>query len=325
MKNLPGRCVVLIFAFAGLFNSTISFAREEYPTHSIRMIVPFEVGGNTDLVARMLAQELSKRLGKSVFVDNKPGANTIVGSSVTAQAAPDGYTIMMTTLSLAINPSVNRHLPYDTLKDFTPITLVVTLPNVLLVNPALSIKSVQGLIADAKAHPGKLNFSASGIATSPDLSLRLFNLMSGVDIVTIPFKGGGPAMSAVISGLVQGQFVGLPAALPFIKSGQVRALGVTSKARISSASNIPTIAEAVPGYEADNWFAVVGPAKMPPQIVNKLQTEIDVILHSGLFVHRLKALGAEPVGSTPAELSAFLQKEIDKYAKVVRKTGVPVQ
>jgi tripartite-type tricarboxylate transporter receptor subunit TctC len=300
-------------------------AAENYPSRPVRMIVPYAPGGNTDALARIIAQRLTQSLGQQVVVDNRPGGNTLLGTALVAQAQPDGYTIMLTTLTFAVVPSIYKKLPFDARRDFTPITLAVTLPNVLVVNPSVPAKSVKELIAYARSNPGKLNYASTGSGTSPHLSMELLKTMAGVDLVHIPYKGGGPAMAALIGGQVSAQFIGLPVALPQIKSGKLRALGVTSAKRAAAAPDLPTIGETLKGYELDPWFGVLGTGGMPKPVVQLLQKEIASILQAPDMKERLAGMGAEPVGSSPQQFAAYITAEIAKFAKLVKTAGVKVE
>src|SRR5688572_130053 len=297
-------------------------AAEPYPTKPIRMVVPYSPGGNTDVFARLIAQRLTQAWGQQVVVDNRAGGSTLIGTELVARAIPDGYTIMLTTLTFTVSPSLYKKLPYDTLKDFTPITLAVMLPNVLVVHPAVPAKSLKELIQHAKANPGKLNYASTGTGRTPHLSMELLKTMAGIDLVNIPYKGGAPAMAGLMGGQIAAQFIGLSAAIPHIKSGRLRALAVTSAKRSSVAPDIPAVAETVPGYELDTWFGVFGPGGMPTPLVDRLQREIAKILHSADFKENLVSLGAEPVGSTPRQFATHIRSEIAKYARIVKTAGI---
>ena len=321
--RFPARSVATaVLALAGALTS---HAAETYPARPIRMVVPYAPGGNTDVLARMIALRAGQALGQQVVVDNRPGGNTLIGTGLVANSAGDGYTIMLTTLTFAVVPSIYQKLPFDARRDFTPITLAVTLPNVLVINPSVPAKSLKELIAHAKSSPGKLNYASTGSGTSPHLSMELLKSMAGIDLVHIPYKGGGPAMNDLIGGQVSAQFIGLPVALPHIKSGKLRALGVTSAKRASAAPDIPAIAETLKGYELDPWFGVLGPRGMPRAIVQRLQKEIAAALHSAEMKSQLAAMGAEPVGSTPDRFAAYIASEIAKYAALVKVAGVKVE
>ena len=312
-------------AALGLCGAGAAAAAEPYPTKPIRMVVPYAPGGNTDVFARLIAQRLTQAWGQQVVVDNRAGGSTLIGTELVARAIPDGYTIMLTTLTFTVSPSLYKKLPYDTLKDFTPITLAVMLPNVLVVHPAVPAKSLKELIQHAKANPGKLNYASTGNGSSPHLSMELLKTMAGIDLVNIPYKGGGPAMADLMGGQISAQFVGLSVAIPHIKSGRLRALAVTSAKRSSVAPDIPAVAETVPGYELDTWFGVFGPGGMPAPLVDRLQREIAKILHSPDFREHLVSLGAEPVGSTPREFAAHIRSEMAKYARIVKTAGIKLE
>jgi tripartite-type tricarboxylate transporter receptor subunit TctC len=232
---------------------------------------------------------------------------------------------MLTTLTFTVSPSLYKQLPYDTLKDFTPITLAVMLPNVLVVHPSVPAKSLKELIQYAKANPGKLNYASTGSGSSPHLSMELLKTMADINLVNIPYKGGGPAMADLMGGQISSQFIGLSVAIPHIKSGKLRALAVTSAKRSSVAPDIPAVAETLPGYELDTWFGVLGPGGMPVPLAQRLQEEIARILHSTDFKEHLVSLGAEPVGSTPRQFAAHIKVEIAKYAQIVKTAGIKVE
>jgi tripartite-type tricarboxylate transporter receptor subunit TctC len=234
----------LLIAVFGWAVSGLSLSAETYPSKPIRMVVPYSPGGNTDVFARLIAQRLTLAWGQQVIVDNRAGGNTLIGTELVARSAPDGYTIMLTTLTFTVSPSLYKQLPYDTLKDFTPITLAVMLPNVLVVHPSVPAKSLKELIQYAKANPGKLNYASTGSGSSPHLSMELLKTMADINLVNIPYKGGGPAMADLMGGQISSQFIGLSVAIPHIKSGKLRALAVTSAKRSSVAPDIPAVADA---------------------------------------------------------------------------------
>lgn len=316
---------LIAIAAAMLAAAPMAAAADEWPTKPIRMVVPYAAGGNTDVLARLIAQRLSASLGQQVIVDNRPGGNTLPATELVAKAPPDGYTILLTTLTFVVVPSLYPTLPFDPIKSFTPITLAVTLPNVLVINPELPVQSMKDFIAYAKANPGKMSYASTGSGTSPHLSMELLKSMASIDLVHIPYKGGAPALTDLIGNRTQAQFIGLPVAIPHIASGKLRAIGVTSKERASAAPSIPTIAETVPGYELDPWFGVLGPAGMSKVIVDRLQQEISRILRTQEVREQLASLGAEPVASTPAIFATHLQAEIERYRKLVKDAGVKVE
>ncbi len=316
---------LIAFAATALAAVPPAAAADEWPTKPIRMVVPYAAGGNTDVLARLIAQRLSSALGQSVIVDNRPGGNTLPATELVAKAPPDGYTILLTTLTFVVVPSLYPSLPFDPIKSFTPITLAVTLPNVLVINTELPVQSMKDFIAHAKANPGKMSYASTGSGTSPHLSMELLKSMAGIDLVHIPYKGGAPALTDLIGNRTQAQFIGLPVAMPQIASGKLRAIGVTGKQRASAAPSIPAIAETVPGYELDPWFGVLGPAGMPKAITERLQQEISRILRAPDVREQLASLGAEPVASTPEAFATHLQTEIERYRKLVKDAGVKVE
>ena len=300
---------------------------QDYPSKPVRFVVPLAPGGTTDVLARLVGEKLSASLGQQFVVDNKPGAGGNVGTAQVAKAEPDGYTLLMGTVGThAINASIYPSLPYDPVQDFAPVTLVATVPNVLVVNPEVPANSVAELIALAKEKPGELNFASSGNGTSIHLSGELFKAMTGVDIVHVPYKGSGPAVVDLLGGQVEMMFDNLPSSAPQIKAGKLRPLGVTSKERSPTLPDVPTIAEAgVPGYEALSWFGVLVPAGTPNAIVAKLQDEIAKALADPAMRERFAELGAVPVGGTPAEFANFISAETAKWAKVVQDAGIKLE
>jgi tripartite-type tricarboxylate transporter receptor subunit TctC len=300
-------------------------AAESYPNRPLRMIVPYAPGGNTDVLARLIAQRLGSAVGQQVVVDNRPGGNTLIGTELLARAPADGYTMMLTTLTFTVVPTLYRKLPYDAVKDFAPLTLAVTLPNVLVIHPGVPAKSLKELIAHAKANPGKMSYASTGSGTSPHLSMELLKTMAGIDLVHVPYKGGGPAMTDLIGGQIAAQFIGLPVAIPHMSSGKLRALGVTSNKRASVAPNVPTIAETLAGYELDPWFGMFLPAGVPKDIADRLQSQVFRILRAPDMKDHLNGMGAEPVGSTPAEFARHIRAEIEKYRVIVKAAGIKVE
>lgn len=300
-------------------------AQDKWPSKPITYVVPFPAGGTTDILARLIGQKLGPALGTTVIIDNRPGAGGNIGSEMVARAAPDGYTIMGGTISShSINASLYK-LSYDPLKSFAPITLIGTNANVLVVNPASPFKSVKELIAGAKAKPGSLSFASAGNGTSQHLSAELFKTMTGIDMVHIPYKGSAPAIQDVIGGQVPLMFDTTVVAGPFIQSGKVRALAVTSAKRVSTMPDVPTMAEAgVPGYEVVSWQAMFAPAGTPSAIVQRLQTEVAAILKQPDVQERLAKLGVDPSGMAPQQLADFQAAEIAKWAKVVKAANVKV-
>jgi tripartite-type tricarboxylate transporter receptor subunit TctC len=297
-----------------------------YPTKPIRLVVPFPPGGTTDILAREVGQRLSLSLGQSVVVDNRPGAAGNIGSELVAKSAPDGYTLLMATVGThAINPSLYAKLPYDHVKDFAPVILVASVPNVLEVTPSLPVYSVADLIKLAKEKPGQINFASSGSGTSIHLSGELFKTMAGVDMTHVPYKGSAPALADLIGGQVQVMFDNLPSSLPQIKAGKLRAIAVTSAERAPALPNVPTIAESgLPGFEATSWFGLVAPAGTPPAIVVRINTDVNQWLQSSEAKEKLLAQGAVAAGGTPEQFAAYIHAETEKWARVVKASGARV-
>jgi tripartite-type tricarboxylate transporter receptor subunit TctC len=297
---------------------------QTYPLKPIRIVVPFPPGGGTDVGTRVIAQKLQESLGQPVVVENKGGAAGILGTEYTAKAAPDGYTLMMGNIGThAINVSLYKSLSYDPVKDFAPISQVAGLPMLLLVHPSVKANSVAELIALAKANPGKLNYSSSGAGGMPHVSGALFASMTGIQMVHVPYKGGGPAVADLIAGHVSLSFATALESLPQVKGGKLRALAVSSAKRSVAAPELPTIAEAgVPGYESGSWLALYAPAGTPKEIVAKLSAEAVRIVNLPDVRERLLLQGAEPIGSTPEQLAATQLADTAKYARVLREAGV---
>ncbi|MEY4123297.1 MAG: hypothetical protein RLZZ457_2135 [Pseudomonadota bacterium] len=297
---------------------------QSYPTKPIRLIVPFPPGGGNDVIARVIAQKLGERLGQQVIVDNRAGANGIVGLQALMQSPPDGYTLAVGAAGpLAVNPSLYDKLPYDPLKDFSPITNMVNYPLLLVVHPSVPVKNTQDLINLAKAKPKQLYFASPGSGNSGHLAGELLNSMANVQTVHVPYKGQGPALSDLISGQVQMLYSSIPSVLPQVKSGQLNALAVGSAKRVPSLPDIPTISESgVPGYEAYSWVGMVAPAKTPKDIVNRLNREIVDILKQKDVSEKLNQQGALPVGDSPEQFGAYIKTEIEKWGAVVRAANI---
>ena len=294
-----------------------------YPTRPVRIVVPQTPGASTDLTARLIAQKLSPIFGQPVIVENRPGAGSIVGTELVAKATPDGHTLLVVASSIVLNPILQKNLPFDPQRDLTPIAQLSTFPNVLVVHPAVPAKTVQDLVALAKAKPGALNYGSAGTATGTHLSAELFKHMTGTDMVHVPYKGGGAAIPALLGGQVQLMFSTTVAALPQVRAGKLRALAVTSAKRSPSAPDIPTIAESgVPGYDHSAWNGLFAPAKTPRAIISRLNGEVVQILHSPDVKAIFLKEGAEPVGNKPEEFAAILKSESAKWTKVVQASGM---
>ena len=297
-----------------------------YPEKPVRMVVPFPPGGGTDVVARAIALKLTEQWGQSVVVDNRPGAASMVGTEMLARAVPDGYTLGFVSMSHTINPSIYKKLPFDPIADFSPVVLAATAPNVLVVSPGVGAKSVAELVQIAKSRPGKLNFPSSGNGGVSHLSMEMFRYAAGIDIVHVPYRGAGPALTALLANETQLMMATTPVALPQMKAGRLIALATTGLKRSSLAPEIPTVAEAgYPGFEADTWYGMLAPAKVPPALVNQANAAVTKMLTQAEFKERLAHEGAQPAGGTPAQFAAHIKSEIEKWAKIVRTAKVKIE
>jgi tripartite-type tricarboxylate transporter receptor subunit TctC len=301
-------------------------AQTAYPVKPIRLVVPFPPAGATDILSRDVMQRLSLRLGQQIIVDNRPGAAGAIGSELVARSAADGYTLLMATTSThSIEPLLTPGLPYDAVKDFAPVSLVATSANVLVVPVTLPANSAKELIALAKASPGTLNFGSSGTGSIVHLTGEMFRSRAGIDIVHVPYKGTQLAVPDLISGRISLMFDNIVSAMPNLKTGKLKAIGITGLQRSPVLPEVPTIAESgVPGFEASAWFGVYAPAGTPKDIVAKLSRELAVVLHSAEMKQRMAVLGAEPVGSTPEDMAKIVAAETAKWAKVIRDANVKI-
>ena len=312
-------------AAAVLLALTSAAAADDYPNRPVRLIIPFPPGGSNDVVGRLVAQQLSIKLGQTVFVDNRGGAGGTIGTEACAAAAPDGYTLCIISIAHAVNPWLHK-LNFDPVKSFTPISILATGPNVLVIHPTLPVTSVKELIALAKQKPGELNYASAGVGSFQNLGGELFKLMAGVNIVHVPYKGGGPAMQDVISGHVKIMFSSLVQTTPFIQSGQLKALGTGRAKRSPVLPDVPTIAEAgVPGYLADNWWGIAAPAGLPAPMVEKVYQAAQASLNAPELKAQFDREGAATVVMSTAEFGDYIKKEIDKWERVVKEAKMAVQ
>jgi tripartite-type tricarboxylate transporter receptor subunit TctC len=322
MPKIPSRWM---FAAALLLTLTPLALAADYPDRPVRLIIPFPPGGSNDVVGRLVAQQLTAKLGQQVYVDNRGGAGGTIGTEACAAAAPDGYTICVISIAHAVNPALYT-LKYDPIKSFTPISIFATGPNVLVVNPTSPIKSVKDLLALAKEKPGELNYASAGVGSFQHLGAELFKLQAKVNLVHVPYKGGGPAMQDVIAGHVKIMFSSLVQTTPFIKSGQLIALGTGGAKRSPVLPDVPTIAEAgVPGYTADNWWGLAAPAGLPKPIADKLYTATQAALKSPELQAAFDREGAATVEMTPAQFADYIKTEIDKWGHVVKEGNIHAQ
>jgi tripartite-type tricarboxylate transporter receptor subunit TctC len=298
-----------------------------YPDKPIRIIVAYTPAGATDILARAVGQKMTEAWGQPVIVENRPGANGNIGTEVAAKATPDGYTLLMVTAGThGVNPGLYRKLSWDAVRDFAPVSLVAMVPNIMVVNPSLPVKSVNEFIAYAKANPGKLSYGSPGLGSTAHMSVELFKTMTGTDMLHVPYKGSAGVMQDVIAGQIAVTIDNMPVYLPQVKAGKLRALAVSPAKRSPAVPDLPTIAEAgVPGYDATAWFGLVAPAGVPRPIVAKLAGETQRILRLPDVAERLSGLGAEPVGNTPEQFAAFIKAEIAKWKKVIQDAKVELQ
>lgn len=293
------------------------------PNRPVRLIVPFPPGGAVDTIARIFSSRYSERLGQTVVVDNRGGANAIIGSEIAARAAPDGHTLLIVPAGHAITPSVSKKLPYDTIRDFAAVGLVGNSAYVLVINPRLPAKSVGEYIALAKAKPGQMNYALTGHGNATHLAGELFNVLAGVNIVGINYKGGGPALTDVISGQVQAFFSGVSSGHAHIKGGRIRALGVTTATRSSGLPDVPTIAEAgVPGYEVDAWYGLLAPAATPPAIIARLNADLATTVANAEMKERLQTAGIDARATTPPEFHQRIVRDIQRWADLVKRAKI---
>jgi tripartite-type tricarboxylate transporter receptor subunit TctC len=322
MRKLTNGLAALACAVLGLSASQIASA-QSWPTKPIKFIVPFTPGGNTDIVARMVGEGLSKTFGQPVLIENKPGAAGLLGATAVAKSPADGYTFLMGTVGThAINAGMYSKMPYDTVKDFTPVTLVASVPNILVVPPSLPVNSVKDLIAYLKANPDKANFASSGSGTSIHLSGELFKIRTGVAMTHIAYKGSPPALTDLMGGQVQLMFDNLPTSLPYVKAGKLKALAVTTAKRIPALPNVPTVAESgLPGFETGSWFGLFAPAGTPKEIIARVDSEVRKMVQSPEMREKLIQQGAEPVGMGSEEFAAHVKSELAKWGEVVKASG----
>ncbi len=319
MKFRPLRALLLAMSIV----TAASVGAQDYPNKPIKFVVPYPPGGGTDVVARIVNEPLATELGQPIIIDNRGGAAGNLGTDIVAKSAADGYTILFTLSSHTINPKLYEKLPFDVERDFVPVSLVALIPQILVANPSVPITSVSELIAYAKANPGKLNYASVGIGSPAHIAGELLKLKTGIDMVHVPYKGGGPAVTDTIGGQVQLAFVSMPAALQHVKSGRLRAIAVTSAKRSASAPDVPTIAESgVPDYAVESWYGALAPAKTSPAIVARLNAAFVKVLDNAQVKERLFAQGAEAAPSTPAEFDRVIKDELAKWEVVIKSAKI---
>ena len=321
MSKIKFLSVILLSSVA-----LLASAADSYPTKPVRVIITFPPGSATDIIGRVLTTKLTELWGQTAVADNRGGAGGLLGSQVVAQAAPDGYTLLINSNAQAVNPSIYAKLPYDTMKDFTNIAPIVSAPNVLITAPSNKIRTLSEVIAEAKAQPGKVNFASAGVGSGTHLSLEKFKMMAHIDYTHIPYKGTGEAIIDILAGRVEYYFVPISAGIGYIKDGKVRAIAVSSIKRNSQLPNVPTVDEGgVKGYDSGLWFGLWGPAKMPAALVEKIWKDTDRALSSKDVIDRMTTLAAVPMHMKPAEFTNFVKSEIADTAKVVKAAGIKPQ
>jgi tripartite-type tricarboxylate transporter receptor subunit TctC len=318
IRSVAGAAAAMALLLAGGSAS----AQADWPAKTVRIVVPFAPGGTTDLTARIVAEQLGQSLKQTFVVDNKAGAGGNIGAGEVAKAAPDGYTFLMGTPGTqAINQFLYSKMPYDTAKDLVPVSFVVRVPNVMMVNPSVPANDLKAFIALAKARPGALSYGSPGNGSTGHLSSELFKTQAGVFITHIPYRGSGPMLQDLLAGQIQVSIDNLPSALPHIQSGKLRALGVTSAQPVAALPDVPPIASVLPGYVAESWFVLVAPAGTPAPVIDRMSAEVDRILKKPEVVERFAKLGATPVGGTPKQLGDFIAAETVKWQAVVKSSG----
>jgi tripartite-type tricarboxylate transporter receptor subunit TctC len=313
-------------AIAALLLGALPVAAQDYPAKTVRMIIPFPPGGSNDIVGRMIAQQLTERLGKQFIVDNRGGAGGTIGTELAAKSPPDGHTLLIISVAYAFNTAMYNKLPYDPVKSFIPVAMLGTGPNALAVHPSLPAKTVKEFIAFAKSKPGELNYASAGIGSFQHLGSELFRIMSGINVVHVPFKGGGPAMIDVISGQSQFCTGSLLQLIPFHRSGKLKLLGTGGAKRVAAMPEVPTISEAgLKGYEANNWWGILTPTGTSDAIVKKLNGELSVILKSPETQKRFSSEGAESLQMSPDQFTKYIASETAKWARVVKEAGIKAE
>jgi tripartite-type tricarboxylate transporter receptor subunit TctC len=312
----------LLIAVLGASTSAVA---DDYPARPIKWVVGYPAGGTTDILARLIGQWLSEHLGAQVIIENRPGAGNNIGTEAVINAPPDGYTVLLVNPANGINASLYRKLNFDFIRDIAPVAGLTRVPNVMEVNPAVPAKTVQEFIDYAKANPGKINWASSGNGTSVHLSGEMFKMMTGVDLLHVPYRGAAPALTDLISGQVQVMFDNMPSSIEHIRAGKLRALGVTTAKRSPALPDVPTVADTVPGYEASAWFGMGAPKETPPEVVNKLNKAINAALADPNIQARLADLGGIVMAGTPADFGQVIVDETEKWAKVVKAAGVSIE
>ncbi|MBI4195013.1 MAG: tripartite tricarboxylate transporter substrate binding protein [Betaproteobacteria bacterium] len=324
-KQLARLLFSFVVSFFAVASSPAAYAAQPYPNKPLRFIVPFPPGGGTDILARLVGEGLGERLGFQAVVDNRPGAGTNIGMEIAARAVPDGHTLLMASVGLAANPSLYRKMAFDPLRDLAPVTLVASAPTILVSHPAVAAKTPQELIRLLKSQPGRLNYGSFGSGSGGHLAAELFKLTTGTDVVHVPYKGGGPAITALLGGEVQLVFSSLLPTLPHIKAGRIVPIGLAASRRAHMLPNVTTFREAGVNYETGTWFGVLVPTGTPVPIIGRLHKEITAILEAGEVRARVSTQGAELVGNSPAQFAEFIAAEAKRWSEVVKKADIRVE
>ena len=327
MALQPLRALAALALAACAALAPVQAGAQAYPSRPVRIVVPYPAGGTTDIIARLAAAQLTERLGQPFVVDNRAGASGAIGSAAVAQAAPDGYTLVMGTASShGINSALHKALPYDAVRDFAPVTVVASTPNIIVVHPRVPAKTLAELLALARARPGQVNFGSTSPGGSPHMSAELLKMMAAVDMVHVPYKGASPMLTDLMGGQIQVGFDNLPSTIAFVRSGKLRALAVTTAQRWPGAPDIPTVAESgVPGYEVSGWFGLLAPAGTPRAVRDALQAAIAQSVREPAVAAQLRSLGAEPVASLPEDFARQIRTDVDKWRGVAKATGVTLE
>ena len=325
MKLLRRHFLKLVAAAAAAPALPRLAAALDYPTRPVRIVAGFAAGGGVDITARLIGQWLGGRLGQSFITENRPGAGGNIGTEAVVTAAPDGYTLLLATVPNAVNASLYEKLDFNFIRDIAPVAGIIRVPMVILLNPSVPARTVPEFIAYAKANPGKVNMASAGNGSAPHLAGELFKMMAGVDLVHIPYRGQGPALTDLLGGQVQVLFATTPGTSEYISSGKLRALAVTSASRAEMLPELPTVGDFVPGYDTSQWYGLCAPAKTPPEIVGRLNAEVNAGIADPGMKARLAAIGGEPLPGTPADFAKLIAEETDKWAKVVRAAGIKAE
>src|SRR5215475_9458346 len=326
MTKLSRRQLLHLSAVAAAFPAVPPFAEAQtYPTRPVHIIAGFAAGGGVDITARLIGQWLSERLGQSFVIENRPGADGNLGTEAVVNAPPDGYTLLLATVPNAVNATLYQKLNFNFIRDIAPVAGIIRVPMVVLVHPSVPARTVPEFITYAKANPGKINMASAGTGSAPHMAGELFNAMAGVNMVHVPYRGQGPALADLIGGQVQILFAAAPGTVDFIRSGKLRALGVTSPTQAELLKELPTVASALPGYEASQWYGLAAPAKTPAEIVERLNKETNAAFGDAAMKARFAAISGEPIEGTPAQFGKLIADETEKWAKVVKLAGLKVE